>query len=418
LNKEDLTKILLNLSTEQKKAVLNSWELRARDKQLEPEEDFTTWLISCGRGWGKTLCGAQTVRSYIESGRAKRVALIGATSADVRDVMIQGVSGLMSIAPPEFRPVYEPSKRRLTYPNGSICTAYADAEPEQLRGAEVDLIWCDEICKWKYPEYTLDMARFCLRGGDSPKIIITTTPKPIKVIKDLLEDETCYLTTGNTFENSKLPDAFVDHMKKRYSNTRIGEQELYARLLDDNPQAMWKRHDIEDHRVLKAPDLKRVVVSIDPAGSHNANSDETGITVAGIGFNDQGYVLDDLSLKASPKQWGEVAISAFHKYQADKIVVEKNMGGDMCTHVLSSIDPNIPVKTVHASRGKVARSEPIASLYEQGRIHHVGFFAELEDQMCQWEPSLKGSPDRMDSLCWAMTELMLNGGFEVLIGRA
>ncbi|MCM3256090.1 DNA-packaging protein [Priestia aryabhattai] len=414
MSKEARNKILSTLTDKEKMFLLNSWELKARDKQLEPlDQEWITWMILSGRGFGKTETGAQTVRSYVETGRAKDIALIGQNSADCRDIM---VSRILEVCPTDFKPSYEPSKRRLTFPNGATAICFSAEEPEALRGYEFDLVWLDELCKYKYPDYLWDMMKFTLRKGDNPRVIVTTTPKPIKLIKDLVKDPFTHITTGNTFENTALPKAFIQHIKDKYEGTRLGRQELYAEILTDNQNALWKRPDIDDYRVIQAPDLKRIVVAIDPSTTNNVNSDETGIVVAGIDQNNEAYVLDDLSIKASPKHWAQRAITAFHKYQADLIIAEANQGGDMIEQVLKTIDPNIPFKKVHASRGKVTRAEPVASKYEQGKVHHVGYFAELEDQLCEWEQGQK-SPDRLDALVWALTELML-GGFEILLARA
>lgn len=418
MTNEQRNQILSSLTDQEKMFLLNSWELKARDKQLEPlEREWHTWLILAGRGWGKSLTGANMVRSYVESGRAMRIGLIAQTSADARDVMIDGKSGILAVSPDENRPLYEPSKRRLTWSNGAIATSFSAEEPESLRGYEFDFIWCDELAKWKYPEYTWDMMKFALRGGKNPRVIVTTTPKPIQLVKDLVKDPHTYITTGSTFENVALPDAFIQHIKDKYEGTRLGKQELYAEILMDNQNALWKRADIENYRVIKAPDLKRIVVAIDPSTTNNANSDETGIIVAGIDENDHAYILEDLSLKTSPQQWAKVAVSAYHKYKADKIIAEANQGGDMIEQVLKTVDENIPFKKVHASRGKITRAEPIASKYEQGKVHHVGFFAELEDQLCEWEQGMK-SPDRLDALVWSLTELMLDNHPPFMIARA
>lgn len=331
--------------------------------------------------------------------------------------MIDGKSGILAVSPDGFRPVYEPSKRRLTWGNGAIATSFSAEEPESLRGYEFDLVWCDELCKWKYPEYTWDMMKFGLRGGKNPRCIVTTTPKPISLVKTLLLDPHTIITTGNTFENNSLPDAFINHIREKYDGTRLGRQELYAEVLADNQNALWKRTDIDLTRVIKAPDLKRIVVAIDPSTTDNATSDETGIVVAGIGTDSHGYVLDDLSIKTSPQQWATRAIGAYYKYKADMIIAEANQGGDMIETVLKTIDPNIPFKKVHASRGKITRAEPVAAKYEQGKVHHVGFFPDLEDQLCEWEQGMK-SPDRLDALVWALTDLILDPPFELFIGRA
>jgi len=412
---ETRKQILSTLTTKEKTILLNSFELRARDKQLEPIEPYYVWLLLAGRGFGKTFAGAGNLIANVEAKKAGHIGLIAPTTADARDLMVETI---LKESPDGFRPTYLPSKRLLRWDQtGATAHTFSSEEPESLRGYEWDYVWGEELCKWKYVDYTWDMMKFALRSGKSPKVCVTTTPKPLKLIKDLVSDPNTIVTTGSTFENTALPDAFIQHIKDKYDGSRLGRQELYAEILLDNQNALWKRQDIDENRVIKAPDLKRIVVAIDPATTNNSNSDETGIIVAGIDHNDHAYVLDDLSLKASPKQWAERAISAYHKYQADKIVVEKNQGGDMVEHVLKTVDPNIPIKMVHASRGKYVRAEPVATKYEQARVSHVGHFPELEDELTQWEPASTKSPNHLDALVWALTELML-GGFEVLIGRA
>ncbi|PFM82702.1 ATP-binding protein [Bacillus sp. AFS077874] len=389
----------------QKKILTNLWELKARESQLEPLGRWNTWLLCCGRGYGKTLTGAQTVRSFVETGRARNIALIGATSSDVRDIMILGKSGIMNVCPSYNKPNYEPTKRRLTWKNGAAAIGFSAENPEDLRGHELDLVWIDEICKMRYVDEVWDMMKFCMRSELSNKVIVTTTPKPMPLIKKLINDKTCFVTTGSTFENDSLPKEFIEHITDKYGGTRLGRQELFAEILTDNQNALWTREHIEDFRVNKAPNLVRIVVAIDPSITNKKDSDETGIIVAGIDDSGHGYLLEDGSMKGTPLQWAKRAINLYHKYEANLIVAEANQGGDMIEQTLRTIDNNIPFKKVHASRNKQTRAEPISSKYEQGKIHHVGYFAEVEDQMCEWEVGEK-SPDRMDALVWAFTELM------------
>jgi phage terminase large subunit-like protein len=371
-----------------------AWWFNAREKQEIPPGLWRIWLILAGRGFGKTRTGAETVREQVEKGNAKRIALVAPTASDARDVMIEGESGIMNICPDWNRPTYEPSKRRLTWPNGAIATAYSADEPERLRGPQHDFAWCDELAAWRYPE-AWDMLQFGLRLGDDPRAIVTTTPKPTAMVKDLIKNPNTHVTKGSTYENrGNLAEAFFEAIIGKYEGTRLGRQELNAEILDDNPDALWQRKDIDDYRVSKMPDLVRVVVGVDPAATSSSGSDDTGIVVAGIDKNRHGYVLGDYTCHVSPKQWAIEAIAAFNKHNADRVVGETNNGGEMVEHTLRTVDPGIPYKAVHASRGKQTRAEPISSYYEQGRIHHVGSFPALEDQMCDWIPGEGKSPDR------------------------
>lgn len=384
----------------------NRWSLIARPEQLPPAGDWQVWLILAGRGWGKTRSGAEFICSEVRAGRAGRVALVGRTSADVRDVMIDGESGIMAISPASFRPEHIESRRRLTWPNGAIATTYTADAPDQLRGPQHDLFWGDEIAAWKYPD-AWDQLMFGLRLGSNPRGVATTTPRPTKIIRELIKALTTVVTGGSTYDNeANLPPAFIEKIVRRYEGTRLGQQELYARILDDVPGALWKQSIIDELRVVNHPPLARIVVAIDPAVTSGEESDETGIVAVGIGDNGQGYVLADMTLRGSPAEWATTAIRAYHARQADRIIGEVNNGGEMVGHTLSTIDSTVSYKAVRASRGKYTRAEPIAALYEKGMIHHVGVFPELEDQMCTWVPGEK-SPDRMDALVWGMTELML-----------
>jgi phage terminase large subunit-like protein len=383
-----------------------AWWFNAREKQEIPEGPWRIWLILAGRGFGKTRTGAETVREQVEKGNAKRIALVAPTASDARDVMIEGESGIMNICPDWNRPTYEPSKRRLTWPNGAIATAYSADEPERLRGPQHDFAWCDELAAWRYPE-AWDMLQFGLRLGDDPRVIVTTTPKPTPMVKELVRNPNAYITKGSTYENREnLAPAFLEAIVGKYEGTRLGRQELNAEILDDNPDALWQRKDIDDNRVSKVPELIRIVVGVDPAATSKQGADDTGIVVAGIDKNKHGYILGDYTCHLSPKQWAIEAIAAFNKHQADRVVGETNNGGEMVEHTLRTVDPGIPFKSVHASRGKQTRAEPISSYYEQGRIHHVGSFPALEDQMCDWVPGISDSPDRVDALVWALTELL------------
>lgn len=403
--------IVEGLSTEQQQAMLYDWGVWRRPKQATPAGQWRKWLIMAGRGFGKTRTGAEFIREQVNAGTAQFIALVGATAADVRDTMIEGQSGILSVFPPGQRPQYEPSKRRVTFHNGAVATAYSADEPDRLRGPNHDTAWADELAAWRYAD-AWDQLTLGLRIGHHPRVVITTTPRPVPVIKQLVEtnDGTVIVTRGSTYENiSNLAPSFVNEMMRRYEGTTLGRQELHAEVLDDIEGALWHRVALDALRVHKPPTMKRVVVAVDPAASNNTSSNETGIIVAGIGTDGKGYVLEDKTIKGSPNEWGVAALAAYHQFQADRIVAEANQGGDMVAHTLRTVDKNAPIKLVRASRGKRTRAEPVAALYEQGRVHHVGFLTQLEDQMCGWVPDIGSSPDRVDALVWAITELMIDG---------
>lgn len=389
-------------------AMLYDWTFWARDKQIPPNWAWQIWLILTGRGWGKTRTGAEWVRDQIENKGRRRIALVGRTTSDVRDVMVEGESGILAICPPWNRPQYQPTKRRIVWPNGAIATTYSGDRPDQLRGPQHDGAWADELAAWRYPD-SWDQLLFGLRLGIDPQVVVTTTPRPTKLIKRLIKDKRVAVTKGHTLENkANLAPSALRAMLDRYGGTRLGRQELAAEILDDNPDALWKREDIEKARVRSHPDLDRVIVAVDPAATSKESSNETGIVVAGIatlGDTVHGYVLDDATLKGRPDVWANAAITAYNVHHGSRIVGEVNNGGEMVEHTLRTVDASIPYKAIHASRGKRTRAEPIAALYEQGRIHHVGMFAELEDQLCQWVPG-NDSPDRLDALVWALSELI------------
>lgn len=408
------------LSKEQKKALLDSlpqevvlrvlydWEIWARDDQLAPPGNWLTWLALAGRGWGKTRTGAEWVRGRVEKQQARRIALVAPTAADVRDVMVEGESGILRISPPWNMPKYEPSKRRLTWPNGATATTFSADEPERLRGPQFDTAWCDEVGSWRYAQDAWDNLQFGLRLGD-PRVCVTTTPRPIKLIKDLLKDPMTAKTRGSTYANrANLAASFFRKLKAKYEGTRLGRQELFAELLEDTPGALWTLTLLQKYRVSQLPcELDRIVVSIDPAASSDQDANETGITVDGKGKDGHGYLLDDVSGHYTPAEWGAKAIEVFDKWEANLILGEVNNGGEMVEHVIKTVREGIPFKAVHASRGKLTRAEPVASLDEQGRIHHVGVFPNLEDQMTTWIPG-EPSPDRMDSRVWGFTELLVD----------
>lgn len=410
--------LIETLSDEEALDLRYNWSAWARDKQLEEVEcpwGWTVWLILAGRGFGKTRTGAEQVIAWAREDSHARIALVGRTAADVRDVMIEGESGILACSSPDFTPKYEPSKRRLTWPNGAVATTYSAEEPKLLRGPQHTKAWADERASWvkRGNEDAWDHLMFGLRLGRKPQVIVTTTPLPTKEIKALIKQKSTHVTRGTTYENlENLAPTFREQVIGKYEGTRLGRQELLAEILDDNERALWKRDAmIEAYRVTDVPELKRIVVGVDPSvhdGTEVGNQElaECGIIVAALGVDGHGYLLDDKSIMASPMTWAKEAVTAYRKNKADRIVAEVNNGGALVETVIRVVDKNVSYKHVHAARGKLTRAEPVSSLYEQGRMHHVGRFKEVEDQMCSWEPGQK-SPDRMDALVWAFTELMV-----------
>lgn len=411
--------------TPEVKAELN-WRWRgwwARPNQTAPEGEWSTWLVLSGRGFGKTRSGTEWLREKWKSG-CGRMAIVAETAADARDVLVEGQSGVLAVSPKHERPLYEPSKRRLTWPNGAVATLYNGTEPDQLRGPEHDAALVDELAKYREAQDTWDNLQFGLRLGTRPQAMVTTTPRPIPIIKSIMADPGTVMTRGSTFDNAaNLPARFLDTVRAKYEGTRLGRQELYAEILDDLPGALWSREDIDKSRIRPpAPDLRRIVVAVDPSGTRGDedDGDSIGIVVAGLGVDGRGYVLADRTCKLSPDGWGRRAVEAYREFKADRIVAERNFGGAMVEHVIRTVDARASFKEVTASRGKVARAEPVAALYEQGRVSHIGTFPELEDQMVNIDAGGyvgNGSPDRADALVWALTELML-GEDRVVTTRA
>lgn len=396
----------------------HDWRRHARDTQTIPAGDWTYWLIKAGRGFGKTRTGAETVRQWIADGR-RYVNLIGATADDARDIMVQGESGILAVCPSWERPEYKPSQRKLVWPNGAESLIFTADEPDRLRGKQHDGLWCDEVAAWRYAD-SWDQAKFGLRLGIKPQAVLTTTPRPTRLIREIMADPASVTTNGSTYDNrANLAPSFFSAVLQKYEGTRLGRQEIAGEVLDDNPGALFKRTDIDKGRVLIAPAMNRIVVAIDPAVTSAEGSDDTGIVAAGVAIIDgisHGYILHDLTLHGSPETWAAAAVRAYRELKADRIVAEVNNGGEMIESVIRAVDRNVPVRMVHATRGKEIRAEPVAALYEQGRIHHVGEFGKLEDQMAEWGPLDKSakSPDRMDALVWAITDLMLgeqNGAY-------
>jgi predicted phage terminase large subunit-like protein len=394
------------------------WAAKARPNQLPPPGDWGIWLILAGRGFGKTRTGAEWVKSLVETGSAGRIALVAPTAGDCRDIMLEGESGIMTISSPWCMPLYEPSKRRLTWPNGAQATLFSAEEADRLRGPNHDAAWADELASWADPQSVWDMLQFTMRLGKRPRVCVTTTPRPIALIKNLVkrEGQDVVVTRGSTYENAdNLSPPFLAAMKARYEGTRLGRQELFADVLSDTPGALWSQSWLDRDRVKAFPfdGLQRVVVAIDPAVTSGEDADETGIIAAGIDHTGHAYVLEDCGGRFQPHEWAAKAIDMYRRHHADRIIGEVNNGGDMIENVIRSVDPNVSFKAVHASRGKVTRAEPISALYEKGKVHHVGTFQTLEDQLCSFtsdfnRSSAGYSPDRLDALVWAITELMLS----------
>lgn len=371
-----------------------------------------------GRGAGKTRAGAEWARGAalglapMAHKPMKRIALVGQTFADVRDVMIEGDSGLLAIHPKLERPTWLSSKRKLEWPNGATALVFSAEDPEALRGPQFAAAWADELGKWAYAQETWDMLQFGLRLGDRPRQVVTTTPRPLPVLRELMAAKSTVITRAATRLNAaNLAPNFLDGIVGRYAGTRLGRQELEGELIEDRADALWSRAMLDQTRLSAPPSLTRVVVAVDPPATSGKSSDACGIVVAGLDVGGQGIVLKDGTLsRAKPTDWAHRAVAFYHRYQADKVVAEVNQGGEMVTQILAQVDPTVAVSSVRATRGKWLRAEPVAALYEQGRVRHVGSLPELEDEMCDF--GTKGlsngqSPDRMDALVWALTELML-----------
>jgi phage terminase large subunit-like protein len=437
--RQERSSFLSELSEEDFEGLEFDWGFWSRANQRAPllaanGEPWTVWLILAGRGFGKTRSGAEWVRDQmcgstpLAAGRCQHVAIIAETAADARKVMVgdglagETGSGILQVHPKAFRPTYNPSLKRVIWPNGAIASLYNATEPDELRGPQHDAGWCDELAKWRYAQDTWDNFQFGLRIGPHPRVVITTTPRPIKLLKEIIADPGTVVTGGSTYENfGNLAPVFIKTVVRKYEGTRLGRQELGAELLEDVAGALWTRALIDELRVkpLDVPQLTRVVVAIDPAASSGEDADETGIVAAGLGVDGHGYVLEDASGIMSPASadaskpgWANQAIAVYRARKGDRIIAEVNNGGEMVENTIRVVDPNVPYKAVHASRGKVTRAEPVSALYEQKRVHHVGAFAQLEDQMCSFTSDFDRktagySPDRLDAMVWALTELMV-----------
>lgn len=399
--------MLDQIDEEARGALAYHWTWWARPSQLLPPGNWIHWLILAGRGFGKTRTGAETVRQWIRT--TDMVNLIGATADDIRDIMVEGESGILAVCPPDERPVYRKSERKLEWPNGAVSLLFSAQEPDRLRGKQHKKLWCDELAAWAYEE-SWDQAKFGLRLGDKPQSLITTTPKPIRNIRELLKESTTYVTRGTSYENREnLAANFFDSIVARYEGTRLGRQELNAEMLEDTPGALWTREMIRHIWPGSMPPLIRAVVAIDPPASSHDGSNEAGIVACGLDAQGQGYVLADRSAILAPREWAHRAIQLLREVKGDTIIVEVNQGGEMATQTIRSVDPTVPVKPVHAAKGKYIRAEPISAVYARGAVQHCGLFDNLEDQMCSFVPDFdrnsQGSPDRLDALVWALTEL-------------
>lgn len=422
---EDLESLLLQLGPAKAEELMYTWAFWARPQQIAPDGNWNTWFINAGRGFGKTRAGVEWVRSKVKQGH-KRIAAIAATNSDIERVMVNGESGFLARCwkgdktnkgVPLGQPQWSPTKRLLTWENGAYVQFFSAEEPERLRGPQFEAAWCDELAAWNRDRDTWDMLQFCLRLGKHPQVCVTTTPKPTKLVRDILKNPKTTVTYGSTFDNSaNLASTYLEAVKSQYEGTRLGRQELYAEILDEASGALWNRGllstcEIEvDDPLEFSQTLVRVVVSVDPAVSANSESDMTGIIVAGQDVNGICYILKDATDRFTPEGWAARAIELYHEYGADRIVAERNQGGEMVRYTFKTVDETIPIKLVHASRGKFARAEPVSALYERGRVKHVKGLDALEDQMVQWEPlGSIGSPDRLDAMVWAVTELALKG---------
>lgn len=414
---------LAQLSDDEIEAIYADWQLWAREDQLPPAQTaegkpWSVWLLLGGRGAGKTRAGAEWIKAQalglppLAEKPAERIALVGETMADVRSVMVEGVSGLLAIHHAEERPLFEPSKMQLTWPNGTVAQMFSAENAEGLRGPQFAVAWCDEIAKWRNGESAWDMLQFALRLGERPQIVATTTPRPVPLLKRLMEDERTVVGRCSTTANrANLAPSFVDEITRRYAGTALGRQELYGELIEDVSGSLWRRDWIDGGRINGRPEtVSQIVVAVDPPVTATVNSDACGIIVAARGEDHRFYVLDDRSVQGrEPTVWAQAAIAAKKDYDADRIVAEVNQGGDLVIAVLRQIEPLVVVRQVRASRGKWVRAEPVAALYAQGRVSHVGTHEALEDEMLAFGADGRAngkSPDRLDALVWALTDLM------------
>lgn len=413
LDPGQLKRTILALSPDEASAILHDWEFWARPDQLPPPGEWFLWLLRAGRGFGKTRTGSQTVIAWARAAESMQILIAGRTAGDVRSLQIEGPSGILACSPPGFRPLYEPSKRQLTWPNGVVGVIRYGDEPDGFRGFEGGRAWLDELFHWKRASDAYDNLLFGMRerGCGGVRIIVTSTPKPTKLCKELLRESDTVDTRGSTFDNAaNLDPKYLDKVRRKYAGTRLGRQELDGEVLEDNPAAQWTYERIAATRVESCPDVERIVIGVDPAASHGPDSDETGIHVGARGANGHGYRLQDLSGRYKPEDWAKIVVSAYHRWGANAVVVEDNNGGDMVETVIRMVDPEIPIIRVHAKHGKRVRAEPIAMLEEQGRLHSVGVGMDgLETQMATADLDGDDDDDRIDAMVHAFTELMLGG---------
>ncbi len=398
-------------------SITRDWQIIRREEQAPPQGTWRNWLLMGGRGSGKTRAGAEWVHALASRGETSdlRIALVGETLGDVREVMIDGISGIMSVARVK-RPALEISRRRLVWPNGAVAQIFSSEDPESLRGPQFHFAWCDELAKWKHGEETFDMLQFGLRLGAFPRQLVTTTPRPVPVLKRLMADSGTVTRKISTAANAKnLAPGFMKAMQARYGGSRLGRQELDGELVEDREDALWRRDAIPVVSLKEAGPMRRIVIGVDPPAGSGRTS-VCGIVAAGLDGEGRAVVLQDASVEAAtPAGWASAVVAAFRRFEADRVVAEINQGGDMVTSMLRSVDVHLPVTAVRATRGKFLRAEPVAALYEQGRVVHAGRFTALEDQMCDFGPdglSDGRSPDRLDALVWALTALMLDGQSE------
>lgn len=415
------------MTPEQQATLLYDWDFWARPEQRVPEGDaWVYWLILAGRGAGKTRTGAETVRRWVNRDGLRYVNLVAATEADVTKVMIFGPSGIMAVCPPHERPKYVGGNlRELRWPNGAVSNLFSAEKPDRLRGHNHEALWCDELAAWRYKD-AFDQAQLGLRLGSRPRCIVTTTPRPTPVIKDLLADPATIRTGGSTYANrANLAEAFFNKIIARYKGTRLERQEIYAEILDAVEGALWNRVSLDKYRINEpslVPTLGRTVVAVDPAMTSGDDADETGIVAAGKADNGHAYVIEDESgiyPASGPDGWPMRVVRLFRRLKADLVVAEVNQGGEMVEATIRMIDPNIPFKAIHATKGKFLRAEPVAALDAQGMVHHVGTFGKMEDQMCAFTPDFErdkgNSPDRMDARVYAITELKVENDFTGMI---
>lgn len=399
-------------------SLYTDWLSTARPTQLTPQGDWNIWLILAGRGWGKTRTGAADAMLYALRNPEVQVAVITPTFGDIRRVAFGGVSGILKTLPQgcmlEGRGQgYNSSASEIRLFNGSKIFGFSATEPDRLRGPQFHRAWCDELAAWRYPE-TFDQLMFALRLGDNPQCVITTTPRPTPLIRKLLDRNDVRVTTGSTFENeANLAESTLAMLKEKYEGTTLGRQELYAEVLDNLEGALWNNRMIDEARLPKDSQIEftKIVVALDPAVTANDDSDETGIVVVGKDQQNKYYLLDDKSGKYTPDEWGRLSVELYYTWEANLIVAEVNNGGDLVERLIRSIDTSCRYRSVHASRGKMLRAEPISALYEQGKVHHLGVFPELENQMCTYTGDRpKPSPDRLDALVWGLTEISKSRG--------